>query len=149
MVLCLKQSKNLFGILRGEIQQDQQCASKQHLNATSIFSGIPCTFICHCSVYLLMHALFFYILLWLLAIHMNFFTFQFPETNANKRIGIFSLRLDLHSDPKLRIPFINSDKLKTIFQSVRSADLSNITFVSKKPGQTIVLYHYCSLSRFF
>ena len=107
---------HIFGILRGEIQQDQQCASKKHLNATSIFSGIPCTFICHCSVYLLMHALFFYILLWLLAIHMNFFTFQFPETNANKRIGIFSLRLDLHSEPKLRIPFINClEKLKTIF----------------------------------
>ena len=25
----------------------------------------------------------------------------------------------------------------------------NITSVSKKPGQTIVLYHYCGLSRFF
>ena len=26
-VLCLKQSKTLFGILRGEIQQDQQCVN--------------------------------------------------------------------------------------------------------------------------
>ena len=37
--------------------------------------------------------------------------------------------------------------LASNFRAFKTA--AHITSVSKKPGQTIVLYHYCGLSRFF
>ena len=37
-------------------------------------------------------------------------------------------------------------KVHTYFITISN---TYITSVSKKPGQTIVLYHYCGLSRFF
>ena len=34
-------------------------------------------------------------------------------------------------------------------KSTKTWPIFHITSVSKKPGQSIVLYHYCGLSRFF
>ena len=51
-------------------------------------------------------------------------------------------------NPSNDVKFIYSEKA-TKFCEISPVDLPYVTSVSKKPGQTIVLYHYCGLSRFF